>query len=150
VILEKELWQQLTSPMLKTTYLSGLFYGTSILGSPRGRDSSGSGSSKSKELEDLQLTKRENPASRANFDDWLRKGNPFVDRKVVNGQVRAEDDELEDENLLADFIDEDSQLPGHLEVEHRQKSPKVIQQYDTFLMLTTSAVSVLRYAKPCQ
>ncbi|CAM6082152.1 unnamed protein product [Calypogeia fissa] len=169
VILGREVWQQLNSTILKTLHLSSLSYGTPVLRRSDGLESSTGGTSKPKELENLQLTKRENPSSRASFDNWVRRGNPFIDRKVGNivsgtadengkvksgegsyqqghpQDVRAGDEEGEDEDLLADFIDEDSQLPGRLEIEHMQNSAKVSQSYESSLILTTSAVNLLRY-----
>jgi hypothetical protein len=119
--------------------------------------------------------------SRAGFADWVKKGNPFTEKgqshgalKPVkgdgddangmskaggtavenNGAVEGEDDEdIENEDLLADFIDEDSQLPGRL-YHNYQKGSSTRDKRDQSqaaggdkgVMLTNSSVSVLRFA----
>lgn len=169
MILGKELWQPIASPILETISLSGLFHGPSTLRPSAGLDGSTGGITKPKEVEDIQLTKRENPFSRASFGDWLRKGNPFLARNIVNlvanialenGKVmsgmdsdqdgfpqdaRTTDEECEDQDLLADFIDEESQLPGRLDIEYINNCTEVAQAHEASLILTTSAVNLLRY-----
>ncbi|KAL3684404.1 hypothetical protein R1sor_002426 [Riccia sorocarpa] len=182
IILEKELWQQLSPAALKTLdiHLGIVNVSAAVKASQAGSGrEDGSGSSQQVQVENALLRTRENVSKRTSFDDWLEKGNPFSDRKLQklpskggtdkasrllengsasgivestsqNGESRrgyGEDEEDENEDLLADFIDEDSQLPGRRVSEQRRKYTKddgLLDDQGT-LTLTSSAVSLLRY-----
>ncbi|XP_024374840.1 uncharacterized protein [Physcomitrium patens] len=166
---EKELWQPLSSLALKSVNLAGLtghgasLVRPSVLGenpvSSQGPSSLRAG------------------AQKTSFADWLRLGNPFTEKAlhspvttrvvdgeavkvngVDNGEVMAnggvkveEEEDDENDDLLADFIDEDSQLPGRLYHDFRKSSnpmeAKNIQgsNEDKQLVLTNSSVNILRY-----
>lgn len=164
MIVEKELWQQLSSVALKSVNLAGLTGHGASLVRPSAPNDATPGSQGTEGI-----------ISRAGFADWIQKGNPFsekglqgsssklaerssvkvngVDNPVVagNGAVNAEEDEDdENEDLLADFIDEDSQLPGRLYHKFR-KSTSTRDMKDSqaagddqTLVLTNSSVSILR------
>ncbi|CAM6053746.1 unnamed protein product [Sphagnum tenellum] len=174
MIVEKETWQQLSSVALNSVNLAGLTgHGASLLQTPATKNDSDTNSNGRGE-------KTISGISRAGFADWVKKGNPFTEKgqshgalKPVkgdgddsngmskagdtavenNGAVEGEDDEdIENEDLLADFIDEDSQLPGRL-YHNYQKGSSTRDKRDQSqaaggdkgVMLTNSSVSVLRY-----
>lgn len=168
MIVEKELWQPLSSLALKSVNLAGLTgHGASLVrpsmsgespGASQGPNSFGTGGGKS------------------GFADWLQKGNPFGEKAqhspaitkevdgdavkvngidkvgvVANGSVKSEDEEDdENEDLLADFIDEDSQLPARLYHNFRKSTTAVEAKSsqgsseDKSLVLTNSSVNILR------
>jgi hypothetical protein len=168
MIVEKELWQPLSSLALKSVNLAGLTgHGASLVrpsvsgespGTPHGPSSLSSG------------------AGKVGFADWLQKGNPFAEKvqhspaitkvvdedavkvngvdkvgAVVNGVLKAEDEEDdENEDLLADFIDEDSQLPGRLYHNFKKSTTGMEAKStqgsseDKSLVLTNSSVNILR------
>lgn len=168
MVIEKEFWQPLSSLALKSVNLAGLTgHGASLVRASvssenyrgsQGPSSLGTG------------------AGKAGFTDWLQKGNPFAEKPqhspsiakevdvdavkvngfdkvgvVANGTVKSEDDEDdENEDLLADFIDEDSQLPSRL-YHNFQKSTTSMEAKssqasieDKSLVLTNSSVNILR------
>ncbi|BFI25231.1 syndetin [Marchantia polymorpha subsp. ruderalis] len=181
MILEKELWQQLSPAALKTlNFHAGIVNGAPVAKTSQDGVEDVGGSSRPGQVENALLRTRENVSSRAGFEDWLEKGNPFSDRKsqkvivltagegktpgkLENGNTSSqlesvnsnggskkgsgEDEEDENEDLLADFIDEDSQLPGRRLSEQRRRPTKNAQLQDNegTLILTSSAVSLLRY-----
>ncbi|KAL2652577.1 hypothetical protein R1flu_020705 [Riccia fluitans] len=181
MILEKELWQQLSPAALRTLHIHlGIVNGAPVVKTSQTDREDGSGSSQQVQVENALLRTRENASKRASFDDWLEKGNPFSERKsqkllpskagedkavsmLENGNTggkvesasrngdstsgNGEDEEDENEDLLADFIDEDSQLPGRRVSEQRRKYPKLdgLLDEEATLILTSSAVSLLRY-----
>lgn len=168
MIVEKELWQPLSSLALKSVNLAGLTgHGASIVRPSLSGESSGA----------AQGPSSLSPGARkAGFADWLLKGNPFAEKAqnglaistvvddgavkvngvdkvgvVGNGALKVEDEEDdENEDLLADFIDEDSQLPGRLYHNFRKsttvmeaKSTQVSSE-DKTLVLANSSVNILR------
>ena len=166
MIVEKELWEQLSSVALKSVNLAGLTGHGASLVRPSAPNDATPGS------QGIEGT-----IPRAGFAEWIQKGNPFsekglqssssksaerssvkangVDNLVVaaNGAVKAEEDEDdENEDLLADFIDEDSQLPGRLYHKfHKSTSTRDMKDSqaagdDQTLVLTNSSVSILRYS----
>eukprot|EP00250_Pteridium_aquilinum_P017784 c23783_g2_i2 orf=401-3664(+) len=77
--------------------------------------------------------------------DCGTKSNGMVEH---HGHHSDEAEEDENEDLLADFIDEDSQLPSRVLKSFKQSSSKVGQAHivdDENLILTGSAVGILRY-----
>lgn len=171
MVVERELWQPLSSLALKSVNLAGLTgHGASLVRASTPSDLSGS----SQGAGTLSSV-----VGRAGFADWLQKGNPFSEKgqqgsltsKVVgdaikvngtdkagvsmNGTVRVDDDDDDDdenEDLLADFIDEDSQLPSRLYHKFR-KSTSTMESKDAqstgddkSLVLTNSSVNILRCA----
>lgn len=167
MIVEKELWQPLSSLALKSVNLAGLTgHGASLVRSSMSGESSGAQGPSS----------LSSGAGKVGFADWLQKGNPFAEKAlhdpastkvvhqgavkvngvdkvevVVNGVSKGEDEEDdENEDLLADFIDEDSQLPGRL-YHNFKKSATVMEakstqgsSEDKNLILTNSSVNILR------
>lgn len=167
MVVERELWQPLSSLALKSVNLAGLTgHGASLVRASTPSDLSGSSQGAGSGV------------GRAGFADWLQKGNPFSEKgqqgsstsKVVggdaikvngtdkagvatNGTVKVDDDDDdENEDLLADFIDEDSQLPSRLYHKFR-KSTSTMESKDAqstgddkSLVLTNSSVNILRCA----
>lgn len=168
MIVEKELWQPLSSLALKSVNLAGLTgHGASLVRPSVSGESHGAAQGPS------SLSPS---AGKAGFADWLLKGNPFAEKAqhdptitkvvgedavkvngvdkvgvVANGAMKVEDEEDdENEDLLADFIDEDSQLPARLYHNFRKsttvkeaKSTQVSSE-DNTLVLTNSSVNILR------
>nr|PNR27467.1 hypothetical protein PHYPA_029619 [Physcomitrium patens] len=167
MIVEKELWQPLSSLALKSVELAGLtghglsLAPTSVLGESPGAPQRPSSPSSGHGM--------------TGFAEWLERGNPFAEKsqhrsaipKVTdedavringidkvglgaNDSVKVEEEEdNEDEDLLADFIDEDSQLPGRLynNFQHSAMRSKRDQgsNEDKNLVLTNSSVNILRH-----
>ncbi|CAM6044118.1 unnamed protein product [Sphagnum compactum] len=174
MIVEKETWQQLSSVALNSVNLAGLTgHGASLLQTPATKNDSDTNSNGRGE-------KTISGISRAGFADWVKKGNPFTEKGQSHGAlkpVKGDGDDangmskaggtavenngarsptwlckFENEDLLADFIDEDSQLPGRLYHNYQKDSStrdKRDQSQaaggDKGVMLTNSSVSVLRY-----
>lgn len=166
--MEKELWQPLSSLALKSVNLAGLTgHGASLVrasasGESRGGVEGGGSVSPG--------------AGKAGFGEWLVKGNPFGEKVqagpgvskvadggavkvngvdnvgvVANGGPKVEDEEDdENEDLLADFIDEDSQLPGRLYHNFGKRSSAMeakssqVSSEDKSVVLTNSSVNILR------
>ncbi|KAG0616902.1 hypothetical protein M758_5G150000 [Ceratodon purpureus] len=168
MIVEKELWQPLSSLALKSVNLAGLTgHGASLVRPSVSGESPGAAPGPNSFSPG---------AGKVGFADWLQKGNPFAEKaqhsptitkgveedavkvngvdKVVaaNGVSKVEEEEDdENEDLLADFIDEDSQLPGRLYHNFR-KSTTGTEAKSTqgssegkSLVLTNSSVNILRY-----
>ncbi|MCO5614288.1 hypothetical protein L7F22_068566 [Adiantum nelumboides] len=170
MMLEKETWQQLSPAATKTVNLAGLLGdGAAVLvaspvGLPRVADSRLPHAA----TEQALLKSNEDHAG---FAVWLDRGNLFADKKsqglglfgnqggavdrgsLSNGTVEqhaennGEVDDDENEDLLADFIDEDSQLPSRVyksfkQISSRDGQPNIVD--DENLILTGSAVGILR------
>ncbi|XP_073395811.1 uncharacterized protein [Physcomitrium patens] len=169
MIVEKELWQPLSSLALKTVNLAGLTgYGASLVRASVSGESPGAHQGSNSLNSGIE---------KIGFAVWLQKGNPFAEKAlhdsaitkvvdgdavkvngngkvglVANGSVTVEDDEDEEnKDLLADFIDEDSQLPGCLYNNFRKNITAVHSKRDQSsnadksLILTNSSVNILRY-----
>ena len=168
MIVEKELWQPLSSLALKSVNLAGLTgHGASLVRPSASGESHGASEGPSS---------LSSGAGKVGFADWLQKGNPFAEKAqhgpaiikvvdenavkvngvdkvgvVANGVSKVGDEEDdENEDLLADFIDEDSQLPGRLYHNFRRSTTvteaKSTQgsSEDKSLVLTNSSVNILR------
>ncbi|KAL8130099.1 hypothetical protein V2J09_019254 [Rumex salicifolius] len=128
MVLEKEKWQILPQDVIQIVSFAGLFGdGAPLLGSSDVMNPQLSHSTK-------LLNSAEMGMNKSSFSQWFDNGNPFlpklasplgnpedqtetdkvnIDTSNSNGNKIPEDeDEDEDEDLLADFIDEDSQLPS--------------------------------------
>ena len=168
MVVEKEFWQPLSSLVLKSVNLAGLTgHGASLVRA----SISGESHRASQGRRSLSSS-----AEKAGFADWLQKGNPFAEKSqyssaipkevdgdavkvngfdkvgaVANGTVKSEDGEDdENEDLLADFIDEDSQLPSRLYHNFRKGATSTeakgsqASSEDKSLVLTNSSVNILR------
>lgn len=154
MMLEKESWQQLSASTLQAVNLASL----------TGDSGSGASRSPSQGTNTTEITPiLQRSLSQAGFSTWLSGGNPFVERHTmhstgpagehgnmkgtVNGSPELgvhEDGDDEDEDLLADFIDEDSQLPRRLSADAKVADRQGKGPLDSYT-LTGSAVSILRF-----
>ncbi|EFJ24849.1 hypothetical protein SELMODRAFT_442305 [Selaginella moellendorffii] len=139
MMLEKEPWQRVPSGFLKSLNLAGLTgNGAPIVASTTS--------------ESMMLKPGEKLEVQQGFTEWLRKGNPFTESRIADvssgkldgsphgkmpSNVTPKEEEEENEDLLADFIDEDSQRPGRLETKSNAGD-------DERITLTSSSINMLR------
>ncbi|KAH7405246.1 hypothetical protein KP509_15G062300 [Ceratopteris richardii] len=171
MMLEKETWQQLSPAAIKTVNLAGLLGdGAPLLVASPISMQRGADSGLAQSVAEQGLVKSKDGSS--GFSVWLERGNPFTDKRIQglplighqgsavdgstmsNGAVEQhpchdeEPDDDENEDLLADFIDEDSQLPSRVYKSFKQSGsrdglPHLVDEEN--LILTGSAVGILRY-----
>lgn len=167
MMLEKETWQQLTPAAIKTVNLAGLLGNGApvLLASPLGLSREPESRSSLSVVDNTATGKEE---KQAGFSFWLDRGNPFSEKKNHGfpfasentmerseveqhaGQTDDQEDE-ENEDLLADFIDEDSQLPSRVYNASKSagvspfKNGQAQVMDDENLILTGSSVGILRY-----
>ncbi|KAK9061580.1 hypothetical protein SSX86_018762 [Deinandra increscens subsp. villosa] len=99
MVMEKESWFMMPPDTIQAVSFAGLVGdGAALLSQTAG----------SHKLSDSAKTS----TKQGGFSYWVRDGNPFSTNRNNNGHANISDDENED--LLADFIDEDSQLPSRI------------------------------------
>lgn len=166
MMLEKESWQQISPAALKAVNLAGLTTeGASLPEVSRVCLSEVDTTSKHSEGPQSNLKQR----SHAGFREWLVEGNPFVEKSIGSNSVndgpppgnhanipngsattdKRQEDEEDNEDLLADFIDEESQLPSRLSSGLKRAHVLGALKENTgsheSLILTGSSVSFLRF-----
>ncbi|XP_065865505.1 uncharacterized protein [Euphorbia lathyris] len=145
MVLERENWTRLQPDTVQTISFAGLVGdGAPLIVSSDGRQNSRLHHSH-KSLNSTESFKKNG------FTSWLRNGNPFLPKLLRtpkgsganhrNGTPASED---EDEDLLADFIDEDSQLPSRISKSNLSRSNYVHWKNDDIVAQTGSSICLLR------
>ncbi|KAG4385386.1 hypothetical protein GLYMA_12G083200v4 [Glycine max] len=112
MVLEKETWLKLPPDTVQMISFAGLIGdGAPLISLSSGKSTNVSAVHSTKSVNVVHTGARKN-----GFSHWIKSGNPFQQKLPTSNE------EDENEDLLADFIDEDSQLPSRSSQPHHSRT----------------------------